>query len=189
MFRRLILVGSSAVLIGTAASLASAHVTVVPEESRAAAAERYGVRVPSEKSIPTTRVEVQFPEGLKVTELEAVPGWRIVIQKDRDGRTLGAVWAGGVIPPGQFVEFGVLAQNPDVPGELTWKMIQTFEDGSEVQWIGPAGAQFPGAITRVHASRGQVLTPERLAWTALVAAFAAAAWAVFARRRAAKAGR
>ncbi len=141
MFQRLTLAALGAVVVvGTTAPLASAHVTVVPEESRPGAAERYSVRVPSEKSIPTARVEVQFPEGLQVTELEAVPGWRITIQRDRDGRTLG-VWQGGAIPPGQFVEFGVLARNPAAPGELAWKTIQ--ERGA-VGW--PARHAVPGRI-------------------------------------------
>ena len=32
-------------------------------------------------------------------------------------------------------------------------MIQTYQDGTEAHWIGPASAEFPAARTRVH-SRG-----------------------------------
>jgi uncharacterized protein YcnI len=114
--------------------------------------QRYCIRVPSEKSIATTSVEVQFPDGIEVTQIESPAGWQATAQKDRRSRTASALWQGGSIPPRQFLEFGVVARNPAAEVELAWKAIQTYVDGSEVHWIGPPSAQFPAAITSVRAS-------------------------------------
>jgi uncharacterized protein YcnI len=127
-----------------------AHIEVVPEESVTATVERYGMRVPSEKAIPTTRIEVQFPREIRVIDLELVDGWRVTTQKDGSGRIVSAVWEGGSIPEEQFEEFGLRARNPEATADLTWQVIQTYQDGSEVQWIGPPNAEFPAALTRVR---------------------------------------
>ena len=113
--------------------------------------QRYCIRVPSEKSIATTSVEVQFPDSIEVTQLESPAGWQATAQKDRRSRTASVLWRGGSIPSRQFLEFGVVARNPATEVELAWKAIQTYADGSEVHWIGPPRAQFPAAITWVRA--------------------------------------
>lgn len=190
MCRRVAIGALNAGLVLTlSGSLAFAHVDVVPEESLSGTTVRYGIRVPSEKDSPTIRVEVQFPNGLRVGELEAVPGWRVSAQKDAGGGVVGAIWEGGNIPPGQFVEFGVLARNPDGPTELAWKVIQTYQDGSEVQWIGPPGAQFEAAVTRVHSPGAGIGTAEILAGVSLLISVAAAVAAGLAWRRAVRAQR
>ena len=175
---------SAAVWLGGAAPPAAGHVLVVPAEGQAGGLQRYGIIVPGERSVPTTRVEVQFPEALRVSEVQALAGWRTTSQKDRTGRVVGAIWEGGELPPGQFGEFGVLARNPDGAANLTWKTIQTYQDGYEAQWIGPPGAEFPGAITRVRAAG----VTTSLAAFALLVALAAAAGAGLAWRRAGRAG-
>jgi uncharacterized protein YcnI len=128
---------------------------VTPPEASPGAVQRYCIRVPSEKSIATTAVEVQFPDSIEVTELESPAGWQAAAQKDRRSRTASALWQGGSIPPRQFLEFGVVARNPAAEMDLAWKAIQTYADGSEVHWIGPPRAQFPAAITSVRASATQ----------------------------------
>lgn len=183
MVRKLALVSLTA-FVCAATSSSLAHVTVVPTEAPPGAFQRYNLRVPSEKSIPTTRIEVQFPDALRVRETEALPGWRGTARKDQQGRILSAIWESGSIPPGQFAEFGVLARNPDVQTELTWKAIQTYQDGSEVHWIGPPGAQFPAAVTQVHAAGGAPAMGERLLlWAALILALIALLVACLAWRR------
>jgi len=112
--------------------------------------ERYGIRVPTEKPVPTVRVEIEFPSGLRVVDLEASPGWQVTVQTESNGRLIGAVWEGGSIPAGQFAEFGLRAQNPERDAQLRWTVIQTYADGTEAQWIGPPNAEFPAATTRVR---------------------------------------
>jgi uncharacterized protein YcnI len=131
---------------------ASAHPMVQPAESPRGVTERYAIAVPSEKPLATVRLEVQFPRPLTVTELEAPPGWLVTTEKADTGQIVGAIWQGGSIPAGQFATFGVLAENPNDTTELVWSIIQTYEDGSEVQWTGPESAQFPAARTRIQSA-------------------------------------
>lgn len=145
-----------------------AHVEVVPATSRPGVVERYGIRVPTEKPIPTVRVEVEFPAGLRVADIEASPGWQLSVQTESGGRPIGAVWEGGSIAAGQVAEFGLRAQNPERDADLRWSVIQTYADGSEVQWIGPPNAEFPAATTRVSGA-----LPELTAATGVVLAMVA----------------
>jgi uncharacterized protein YcnI len=144
-----VLVGSCAI----AAMLPSAvlaHIEIVPADSTAGETQRYGIRVPTEKPVPTVRVEVQFPSGLRILDFEASPGWQLTFQTDASGRPVDAVWEGGNIAANQFAEFGVRAQNPDTDAELRWSVIQTYQDGTEVQWVGAPAANFPVATTHVR---------------------------------------
>jgi uncharacterized protein YcnI len=127
----------------------AAHPSVIPTESPAGAAQRYGIVVPGEKPVPTVRLEVQFPRLLRVEALEVTPGWRISMQRDSGGRIIGAAWEGGAIGPNEFVQFGVLARNPDQAAQLSWAIIQTYSDASEVQWNGPPSAEFPATVTQI----------------------------------------
>jgi uncharacterized protein YcnI len=162
---------------------ASAHPIVQPAESPGGATERYAIAVPSEKPLATVRLEVQFPRPLVVTELEAPPGWQVTAEKVGSGQILGAMWQGGSIPAGQFATFGLLAQNPKDSTELVWSIIQTYEDGSEVQWTGPESAQFPATRTRIQGAA----TPgssEILAVAALIVSIGGAIICVLGWRRA-----
>ncbi|HEX5078725.1 MAG TPA: DUF1775 domain-containing protein, partial [Geminicoccaceae bacterium] len=102
----------------------------------------------------TVGLEVEFPDALTVVAIDVPPGWRGATHKDREGRIVSASWDGGEIPPKQALEFGVLARNPTEETDLSWQAIQTYQDASEVQWIGPEEAQFPAALTRVLADAG-----------------------------------
>ena len=142
------LLGAAAVALALPGR-ALAHVEVVPATSPPGVMERYGIRIPTEKPVPTVRVEVEFPNGLRVADIEASPGWQVTVQTESSGRPIGAVWEGGSIPAGQFAEFGLRAENPEGEAQLRWSVIQTYADGTEVQWIGPQNAEFPAATTRV----------------------------------------
>jgi hypothetical protein len=115
--------------------------------------QRYCIRVPSEKSVPTIGLEVEFPVNLEVSAIEVPTGWHGTAHKDRQSRIVSASWEGGSILPGQYLEFGVVARNPETPTALIWKAIQKYQDASEVHWIGPSQAQFPAAITHVRKQR------------------------------------
>jgi uncharacterized protein YcnI len=55
-----------AMTIGTA----YVHVTVQPRQSTTSATEKYVLRVPTEKFVPTLQVEVEFPANLNVSSFE-----------------------------------------------------------------------------------------------------------------------
>ena len=51
-------------------AFAHAHAVVFPAKSSPGAYERYVLRVPNEKDAPTTRVEIRFPQGVRVISFE-----------------------------------------------------------------------------------------------------------------------
>jgi uncharacterized protein YcnI len=128
---------------------ALAHVTVWPKESIAGAHEKYEVRVPNEKTVDTISIEVRLPAGLRVTAFEQKPGWMTEPVRDASGKATGVRWTGR-LPPQQFAEFGLLAVNPAAAGDLSWTAIQSFADGTKVEWSGPAGSKTPAPRVRIE---------------------------------------
>lgn len=121
---------------------AFAHVTVTPKQSTPGAWEKYEIRVPNEKQVATTGLEVRFPAGLRIVSFEDKPGWTIEPLRNAQGAIVGARWS-GQLPPERFVEFGVVAVNPKAGGELLWSAAQTYADGTVADWSGAAGSPKP----------------------------------------------
>jgi uncharacterized protein YcnI len=177
--------GAAALLAGMflMPATAAAHIVVDPASSPTGATQLYTIAVPSEKSQDTVKVEVQFPRNVVVLELLAPAGWHVSPEKDGSGRILGAIWDGDGAGPDQFVAFGVLAENPSGTAELSWSAIQTYADGSEVQWFGPENSQFPATITRVRDAATDLVPVELLAGAALVLSVVTLGLVVFVWRR------
>src|SRR5712692_3868453 len=128
------------------AQLASAHIRIAPTESTAGAREKYTMRVPNEKKVPSSKVEGEFPAGLDVYDFEFKPGWKIDFKKDDKGKVIAATWT-GTIQPYEFVEFGMLAINPKQgSSNLTWKFIQYYDDGTKEEFTGPVGSRLPSPV-------------------------------------------
>jgi hypothetical protein len=125
-------------------SVATAHVAVLPKESAAGAHEKYVVRVPNEKQVDTVAIELRFPASLRVRSFEQKTGWMTEPVRDGSGAFTGVLWR-GTLPPQQFVELGLLAVNPATAGDLTWTAVQTFSDGTKVEWSGAAGSKTSAA--------------------------------------------
>jgi uncharacterized protein YcnI len=132
-------------------TLALAHAVVYPKASTTGAFERYVLRVPNERKVATTRVEMNFPADVRVTSFEDVPGWQIDVKRDTAQRIVGAVWTGS-LPPERFVEFPFSAANPKTATEIHWPVIQTYADGELAEWTGPAGSKRPASSTTVAAA-------------------------------------
>lgn len=121
---------------------APAHVTVWPKASSPGAWEKYDLRMPNEKEVSTTRLEVRFPAGLRIVSFEERPGWTVEPLRDPAGAITGARWT-GQLPVERFVEFGVIAVNPKEASELVWIANQTYADGTVVSWSGPPDSKTP----------------------------------------------
>jgi uncharacterized protein YcnI len=131
-----------------ATSTAFGHATVYPRTSEPGSYEKYVLRVPNERDVPTVRVEIRFPAALRVVSFSDVPGWQLRMMKDTAQRITGAVW-NGVLPPERFIEFPFVAVNPKESTTLSWPTIQTYENGERVEWTGPDSSNTPAAITSV----------------------------------------
>ena len=116
-----------------APALALAHAVVFPKTSTPGAYERYVLRVPNERDVPTLKVELHFPVGLRVVSFSEVPGWKLHVVTDSAQRIIGAIWS-GVLPRDRFVEFPFVAVNPKDSTSLAWPAYQTYEGGERVEW-------------------------------------------------------
>src|SRR5258705_5355297 len=65
-------------------AIASAHVTVQPNEAAAGGFTRLNVRVPSEsETANTTKGDVQLPDGFLVVSYEPLPGGTVKLNKEK----------------------------------------------------------------------------------------------------------
>jgi len=135
-----------------AASPAWAHVEVDPASEPKGSTVVFAFRVPTESpTASTVRLDVQFPTNYPFANVlvQQKPGWTFTTQSaplpkpitTDDGTFTSAVtevsWvatAGG-IPPGAFDLFNMFATLPSNTSKLTFKAVQTYNDGTVVSWI------------------------------------------------------
>jgi uncharacterized protein YcnI len=146
-----------------APSIVFAHAVVFPKTSLPGAYEKYVLRVPNERDVPTLKVEIRFPEALRVVAFGDVPGWKLQVLTDSIQRVIGAVWT-GVLPKERFVEFPFFAVNPKDSTTLTWPTYQTYEGGERVEWTGPDSSYTPVSSTLVS---NPVVVPIKVSRTSL----------------------
>jgi uncharacterized protein YcnI len=130
-----------------ASSIAQAHVTVTPAESKPGAVQTYTMRVPTEGQVNTISVELEIPAGVNVT---LVPGDAMTTREG--GRIVSILWEMD-LPPGAAQTFTFEATNPTGASQLAWKAHQHLADGSVADWVGAPGTRRPASITRLAASR------------------------------------
>jgi periplasmic copper chaperone A len=166
---RYTLVSAAAALLALA-PVASAHVTMQPEEVPAGGFTRLDVRVPTERDdASTTKVEVQLPPGFLFVSTEPVPGWEAKIVKrklDKPVEQFGeqvkeevgqvsftATNDAAGIGPGEFQDFGLSVSVPDKAGStLAFKAVQTYSSGEVVRWIGPPDSEEPAPQVKLAAA-------------------------------------
>jgi periplasmic copper chaperone A len=150
-------------------STASAHVALQPSEAPSQAFVREDVRVPNEQdNASTTKVDVRLPDGFLFASYAPVPGWKVKVTKEKlakpikteDGEVTEQVtrmtWSGGKIAPGQFQDFPISVQIPGKAGStLTFKAVQTYDNGDVSRWIGPPDAEEPAPQVKVTAAEGE----------------------------------
>lgn len=149
--------------------LAFAHAVVFPRTSAPGAYERYVLRVPNEKTSATTRVEIRFPNGARVTAFEDVAGWQLEVLTDSAKRIVGAVWTGSLAPQ-RFVEFPFMAANPKEGGKLVWPAYQTYADGERIEWTGEEGSKRPASVTTLAREGRFGASTNVVGWAALALA-------------------
>ncbi len=135
----------------------SAHVTLETPQADAGSAYKAVLRIAHGcEGSPTREVVVLIPPGVRGAQPMAKAGWRVDAVRAtlaqpymRHGRTVtedvSAVrFSGGSLPDGVYDEFVVVAQLPDQPGALYWKVVQVCDQGRN-DWI-----EVPGAGQSAH---------------------------------------
>lgn len=150
----------TALLLGVAGP-AAAHVTVQAPGAAKGGFTKLTFRAPTEKDVPTTKLEVAFPEDAPIASVRVKPkaGWTYELTKAPPAKPFEAfgepvtevvtrvVWtatAGG-IGSTEFDEFEVSAGPLPDTDRLVFKALQTYGDGEVVRWIEEAaeGAEEP----------------------------------------------
>jgi uncharacterized protein YcnI len=155
-----------------APATAQAHVSLHPNEVPTGSFATLGIRVPNEmESANTTKLAVQFPPGFLDVSTEYMPGWSAEVKTSKlakpvqtdDGEVTEQVreviWTGdgkqGLIPPGQFLSFPISTEIPGKAGEeLTFKVLQYYDNGEVVRWIGGPSSEEPAPKIDVTAAGG-----------------------------------
>ena len=149
-------------------SLALAHAVVFPKKSAPGAYEKYVLRVPNEKGIATTRVELKFPSALRVVSFGDVAGWQLQELRDSSNAIVGAVWTGS-LPPERFIEFPFVAVNPKESTSVSWIAYQTYADGEKVDWAGAPDSEKPASVTEIANADAPADRRNTAAWIPLAA--------------------
>jgi uncharacterized protein YcnI len=150
-------------------AVAQAHVSLHPNTVPAGSFPTLYIRVPNEEtSANTTKVAVQFPPGFIDVSTGYLPGWKVTKKTRKlatpvttDTGTVSeevseVVWSGGKFPPETFLNFQISTTIPDGDAgkTLTFKTVQTYDNGKVDHWIGPADADQPAPTINVTAKGG-----------------------------------
>jgi uncharacterized protein YcnI len=132
--------------------LASAHVVVFPKEAVQGSYEKFTARVPSEKDVPTIKVEIKIPETVEISRTMPLAGWTSVLTKDANGKVISVLWtttADGLAST-EFGEFSMQGKIDKAATSIVWKAIQTYKDSSIVEWTGDEKSEHPASLTKVN---------------------------------------
>jgi uncharacterized protein YcnI len=169
-------IGVASIALLFFSSLAWARAVVFPTTSTPGAYEKYFLRVINERDVPTLRVEISFPAGLRVVSFGDVPGWELQVLTDSAQQITGAVWT-GVLERLHFIEFPFIAVNPKNGASLAWPAYQTYQGGERVEWTSPdTSSQTPVSTTLL--SEASPPPPGRVSRTSLYIAIIALALAL-----------
>lgn len=134
--------------------IASAHVTVQPEETTQGSYETFTVQVPTESDeVPTIKVKIEIPSSVFISRFEPKSGWRYEIERDGLEKITSVTWVAeneGFLPT-EFGLFNMQGRVADDATEIVWKAYQTYQDGSVVEWVGAEDSQLPASVTKVNA--------------------------------------
>lgn len=138
------------IVLASAVSAASAHVTLERGEAQAGAAYKAVLRVPHGcGSEPTTAITVTIPEGVHSVKPQPKPGWTLAttvrayqrpyVNHGREVRegVASISWSGGSLPDAHYDEFVFVGQvdaSLAGAGRIHFPVVQTCANG-EARWV------------------------------------------------------
>ncbi len=152
-----------AAVVATTAGLllpaaAWAHARISPPVSIANKLQLYSLAVPTEKAgLTTTKIVMTVPSGFGIDSfVPPPPGWHQRVQQTGSGDSAvvtRVTWTGGRTPTGEDSLFQFLAQ-PSTSKTYTFRVQQTYSDGSIVNWAGPESSAAPAPTIESSSSLG-----------------------------------
>jgi uncharacterized protein YcnI len=152
------LVGVAAALVGlAAASSAWAHAEISPPIGKSKTTQLFTLAVPTEKEgLTTTKVELTPPSGFGIDSFVPSVGWKREVKSTGSGENTQiqqVTWTGGTVLTGEDAVFQFLG-NADSSKTYTFKVRQTYSDGSVVDWSGPESSNTPAPLVEAKSSLG-----------------------------------
>ena len=141
-------VAATAALALLAAAPASAHIQVRPAQAAPGDPVLFQLIVPNEKDAHTVEVTLQVPKDVLPFSFQDAAGWTRTNKLKSDGSIETVTWKGKLAKDG-FAQFFFLASTPEQEGDISWKALQRYDDGSTERWIGGPGSDNPAAVTKV----------------------------------------
>jgi uncharacterized protein YcnI len=139
------------------AASASAHAEVSPAVALTKHGQLFTLAVPTEKeNAETTKVELTPPDGFTIDSFVPSPGWTRKVKSTGSGEETKieqATWSGGKTPTEEDAVFQFLA-SADSSKTYSFKVRQTYSDGSVVDWSGPEASDTPAPQVEFKSSLG-----------------------------------
>jgi uncharacterized protein YcnI len=149
----LIAAGGALALAGSA----FAHAELSPPVVVARKAQFFTLAVPTEKeNATTTKVELTLPSGFAIDSFAPAPDWKRQAQTTGTGQNTviqKVTWSGGNVPTGEDAVFQFLAST-DAAKTYSFKVRQTYSDGTVVDWAGPESSDTPAPTVEAKSSLG-----------------------------------
>jgi uncharacterized protein YcnI len=145
-----------AVALAGAAS-ASAHAEVSPAVALVKTGQLFTLAVPTEKeNATTTKIELTLPSGFRIDSFVTTPGWTRNVKSTGSGEETNiqqVTWSGGNVPSEEDALFQFLA-SADSAKKYSFKVRQTYSDGSVIDWTGSESSDTPAPQVEVKSSLG-----------------------------------
>jgi len=145
-----------------AASLALAapafgHAVVSPPVAEPGTLQVFTLSVPTEREDRlTTSIELTVPKGFAIDSFAPARGWRRRVSSTGSGETAvvnRVTWAGGEVPTEEDAVFQFNA-TPSSAQTYTFKVRQTYDDGSVVDWDGSETSDTPAPVVEAKSLGG-----------------------------------
>ncbi|PCF48641.1 YcnI family protein [Staphylococcus delphini] len=159
------------VMFATLTTAAEAHVKLDPQVSEPGSFQQYNVRVPVERDSQTTKVELEVPQGVTVSAIQPVPGFKHQQEKNKAGEITKITWTatGDGIGENEYQNFPIMVANPDKEGTFKWNALQTYKDGKVVKWTQEGeDSENPAPLTELKTGGAAANSGEAGATTAAV---------------------
>jgi uncharacterized protein YcnI len=139
------------------AASAFAHAEVSPAVALTKHGQLFTLAVPTEKeNATTTKVELTPPDGFSIDSFVPSSGWTRDVKSTGSGeetRIQQVTWSGGDTPTEEDAVFQFLA-SADSAKTYSFKVRQTYSDGSVVDWSGSESSDAPAPQVEFKSSLG-----------------------------------
>jgi len=134
------------------APVALAHFEIKPRRADPGDVRAFTFSIENEQTkASTVRFDVQLPVGVAFLGARSLGGWTLARPASRGASRTISFRARRPLGPGDATQkFVVSLRPPKTPGAtLSFKGVQTYDNGKKVRWIGPPGSAEPAPTVRV----------------------------------------